>query len=60
MAVSSENLMNLAVSESGGMLGKAALAKGLVTEQEQIKFFGLSDQKKMLSFGQVNFNKPSL
>mgnify|MGYP001254938319 CR=1 FL=1 len=55
MGVSSGNLMNLAVSQSGGLLGKAALAKGLVTEEEQIRFFSLYDSNKMLSFKQVNF-----
>ena len=34
MGVSSGNLMTLAVSRKGGMLAKAALAKGLVTEDQ--------------------------
>ena len=55
MGISSGNLMNLAVSQSGGLLGKAALAKGLVTEAEQLRVFSLYDQKKLFSFGQVEF-----
>ena len=36
-------------------MGKAALAKGLVTEAEQLRVFSLYDQKKLFSFGQVEF-----
>ena len=34
MGVNAGNLMNLAVSRKGGMLAKAALAKGMVTEDQ--------------------------
>lgn len=56
MGLSSGNLMNLAVSKKGGMLAKAALVKGLITEQEEvplslmISHHLLFDQKPMMSF----------
>lgn len=52
MGVSSGNLMTLAVSRKGGMLAKAALAKGLVTEDQANDCYDYG--QGLLSFSQFN------
>ena len=48
MALGSGQLMNLAVSQKGGLLAKAALAKGLVTEDKLPGLSGLFTQHLLI------------
>ena len=60
MGVSSGNLMNLAVSKQGGLLAKAALAKGLVTESQFPEFACMAtihlqdDDRPLITFKQFS------